>query len=309
MPSNAMAFYRGKFQPLSDTTIGLNTQAFLYGTAVFEGIRANWNAEHNELYLFRMGGHYRRLRKSAAALMMDVPVTEEDFSARTVELIQRGNLREDLYVGPMVYKSSTGLSLNLREAEHDFMILALPFGSYFDSNDGLHVTTSSWRRTHDASMPMRAKMTGGYINSALAKSDAELDGHDEALLLNQDGSVAEGSGENVFALLGGTLYTPPSTDNNLIGITQSTIIELASMEFGVPTEERSLTRSELWQADEMFMTGTAAHVAPVLSLDHRPIGSGNVGWLTDGLQRLYGDAIRGRMEAYTKWLTPVYSRS
>ncbi len=309
MTGTAMAFYRGEFQPLSGASLGLNTHAFLYGTAVFEGIRANWNADHNELYLFRMEEHYRRLRKSATALMMEVPITEDDFSARTVELIQRGNLQEDLYVRPMVYKSGTGLSLNLNEAEQDFMILALPFGSYFDSSEGLHVATSSWHRTDDASMPMRAKMTGSYINSALAKSDAEMDGYDEALLLNQDGSVAEGSGENVFALLDGTLYTPPSTDNNLVGITQSTIIELASTELGIPTKERSLTRTELWQADEVFMTGTAAHLAPVLSLDHRPIGTGKVGWLTGGLQRLYGDAIRGRLEAYSNWLTPVYTPS
>ncbi len=306
MPATAMAYFQGDIVPLAEAKIGLNTHALLYGTGVFEGIRANWNPEHEELYLFRMHEHYVRLRKSAHALMMDVPLTEEDLLRRTVELIRQGDLREDLYVRPMIYKAQTRGSISLSDADHDCMILARPFGSYFDDDLGLHVGTSSWRRTDDTSMPMRAKMTGSYINSALAKTEAELNGFNEAILLNQDGTIAEGSGENVFALMDGTLYTPPSTDNNLIGITQTSIIELAEREVGIRTFDRRLTRSDLWLADEVFMTGTAAHIAPVLSVDRRAIGTGDIGPVAGTLLRLYGDAIRGRLESYQRWLTPVY---
>ncbi len=306
MSGTEMAYLKGEVMPLADAKLSVMTHALHYGTAVFEGIRANWNAEHEQLYLFRMREHYERLRKSARALMMDLPLSDDELCEITVDLVRRSDFRQDVYIRPMVYKSAEALGVRLHGIEDDFLCFLIPWGAYLDTTGGVHVVTSSWRRTEDQSIPVRAKVTGAYINSALAKTEAETSGFDEAIMLNEDGHVSEGSGENIFIVNDGVIYTPPSSDNILVGITRNTVMELADTELGIQTVERTLDRSELWLADEVFMTGTAAHVTPISSVDRRTIGNGETGPITAQLERLYFDAIIGNRDAYSHWLTPVY---
>jgi len=305
MSGTPYAFLRGELLPLADAKIGLMTHAFNYGTAVFEGIRANWNAEQETLYLFRTREHYERLRKSAHVLMMDLRYSDDELVALTNELVSKSGFREDLYIRPMVYKSQEVLGVRLHDVEDDVLIYCAPFGAYLDLDAGIRCCTSSWRRADDTSIPVRAKVNGVYINSALAKTEAFHHGFDEAIMLNADGHVAEGSGENVFMVQDGTLITPPSADNILVGITRATVMELAEKELGLPTVERSIDRSELYITDEVFMTGTAAHVTPILEIDNRAIGGGEIGPVSAQLQKLFFDAILGRLPQYAHWLTPI----
>ena len=307
MAATPYAYLEGRLLPLADASINIMTHAFNYGTAVFEGIRANWNDEDQDLYLFRMAEHFRRLRQSAHVLLMDIEPTDAELMKITRDLVAKTGFHEDLYVRPMVYKSQEVLGVRLHDVEEDVLIYASPFGAYLDVEKGIRCCTSSWRRADDTAVPVRAKVNGVYINSALAKTEAHQRGYDEAILLNQDGHVAEGSGENIFLIVNGRLITPPPQDNILVGITRDTVMELAERELDLSTVERSVDRSELYIADEAFMTGTAAHVTPILEVDGRRVGDGGVGRITAQLQRLYFDAILGRLPAYTHWLTPVYS--
>lgn len=305
MSGTPYAFFEGEMMPLAEAKIGLMTHAFNYGTAVFEGIRANWNAEQETLYLFRTREHFERLRKSAHVLMMEVRYSDDELVERTTDLVVKSGFREDLYIRPMVYKSEEVLGVRLHDVEEDLLIYCAPFGAYLDLEAGIRCCTSSWRRADDASIPVRAKVNGVYINSALAKTEAFHHGYDEAIMLNADGHVAEGSGENIFLVQDGTLITPPSSDNILVGITRATVIELAQKELGVPTVERTIDRSELYITDEVFMTGTAAHVTPILEIDNRLIGGGGIGEVSAQLQKLFFDAILGRLPQYAHWLTPI----
>ena len=283
------------------------THAFNYGTAVFEGIRANWNSDTEQLYLFRVADHYRRLRKSAHILMMEIRYSEEELRTITRELVAKSGFREDLYIRPMVYKSEEVIGVRLHDVAEDLLIYTTPFGAYLDVEAGIRCCTSSWRRVDDTAIPVRAKVCGVYVNSALAKTEAHHHGYDEAIMLNNDGHVSEGSGENLFLVRDGVLYTPPSADNILVGITRATVMELADRELGIKTVERSIDRSELYVADEVFLTGTAAHVTPVLAIDRRQVGNGAIGRVTGQLQRLFFDAILGRLDQYAGWVTPVYT--
>ena len=309
MAGTPYAFLRGEFTPLAEAKIGIMTHAFNYGTAVFEGIRANWNADHEQLYLFRVVEHYQRLRRSAHVLMMELAYSDEELVKYTRQLVEKTGFREDLYIRPMVYKSQEVLGVRLHDVEDDLLIYASPFGAYLDIDAGIRCCTSSWRRTDDTTIPVRAKVNGVYINSALAKTEAHLHGFDEAIMLTHDGHVSEGSGENIFLMTDGKLYTPPSSDNILVGITRATVMELAARELGLETVERSIDRSELYLADEVFMTGTAAHITPVLEVDNRKIGGGRIGPVTEQLQKIFFDAIQGRLPAYAHWVTPIYSGS
>lgn len=305
MAGTPYAFFEGEIKPLAEAKIGLMTHAFNYGTGVFEGIRANWSAEQEMLYLFRAREHYERLRRSAHVLMMEVRYSDDDLLRITRDLISQSGFREDLYVRPMVYKSQEALGVRLHDIADDLLIYCAPFGAYLDLDAGIRCCTSSWRRADDTSIPVRAKVNGVYINSALAKTEAHYHGYDEAILLNADGHVAEGSGENIFLVQNSVLYTPPSADNILVGITRATVIELAQKELGLKTVERTIDRSELYLADEVFMTGTAAHVTPVLEVDDRRVGNGTAGVVSSRLQKLFFDAILGRLPAYDHWLTPI----
>ena len=216
--------------------------------------------------------------------------------------------QEDVYIRPLAYKSSEVLGVRLHDLEDDFLIFVAPFGPYLDIEKGARCCTSSWRRVEDTRIPARAKITGIYANSALAKTEANLNGFDEAIMLDERGHVSEGSGENIFVVDGERLITPPPSSNILVGITRDTAITLAREELGMQTVERDIDRTELYTADECFMTGTAAHVTPVVELDHRPIGDGKMGPVAKRLMRLYFDIITGRNPKYASWCTPCYSK-
>ena len=296
------AFFHKQFVPLSEAKIGVATHAFHYGTGCFEGIRSNWNQERQCAYLFRAPEHFQRLHQSCKILNIDLPYSADELCDMAVRLVEMSGHQEDMYLRPLAYKSQEIIAnLKLHELENDFLMFAVPFGAYLDASKGIRCCTSTWRRIDDTVIPPRAKITGHYANSVLAKTEAVLNGFDEAVMLNADGHVAEGSGENLFLVSQGRLITPGPSDNILPGITRDTIIQLAREELGIETIERSVDRSELYLADECFLTGTAAHLSPVVEIDHRKTGSGEVGPITRRIQDLYFQVIRGNIQKYQDW--------
>jgi len=301
-----VAFFEKKFVPLSEAKVGIMTHALNYGTGCFEGIRGNWNGKEGQIYLFRLREHYERLHKSCRILKINLAFDIDKLCQITVDLVKKNGYREDIYVRPLAYKSSQMVGVRLHNLDDDFFIFVTPFGPYLDAEKGAKCGVSSWRRVDDTMIPPRGKVTGIYVNSALVKTEAHENGYDEGIMLSQDGHVSEGSGENIFIIVDGKLVTPASCDNILKGITRDTVIKLAKNELGIDTLERSIDRSELYVADECFMTGTAANVTPVVEVDRRPVGAGKVGPITRRLLNLYSDVIRGRNRTYKDWCTPAY---
>ena len=298
----ALAFFRGQVVPLSEAKVSVTTHALHYGTAVFEGIRGNWNADHEKLYVFRMREHYERLIQGCRIMMLDIPYDVDDLCAITLDLLQRCGYKEDLYIRPLAYKSEERVAnLKLQDLGSDFTLIVVPFGAYIEVEGAIRCCTSSWRRVDDTIIPPRVKISGHYVNSILAKTEATLSGFDEAIMLTQDGNVSEGSGENLFLVSKGVLYTPLVGDNNLTGITRDSAIRIATDELGLEVVERQIRRSELYLADEIFLTGTAAHVTPVGELDVRPIGDGGVGPITQQINEMYLDIIAGNNPKYMDW--------
>ncbi len=302
------AYFRGEVVPLEQAKLGVMTHAFNYGTAVFEGIRGNWNADDQTIYLFRVREHFERLAQSSKILMLAMRDSVARLSEIAIELVERSGYEEDVYLRPLVYTSGEVLGVRLHNVETDTLMFIAPFGPYLDIDKGARCHTSTWRRVNDTGIPPRAKVTGIYVNSALAKTEANLNGFDEAIMLNEDGHVSEGSGENIFILRHGKLITPTPSDNVLEGITAQTVVELARNELGLETIERQIDRTELYVADEIFMTGTAAHVTPVTEVDRRPIGSGLPGPVTSRLSAIFFDVIRGKNAKYRPWCTPARVR-
>ena len=305
MPS--YAFFQGKFVPLSEAKIGVMTHALHYGTAIFEGIRGNWNDEHKQTYLFRPRDHYERLQNGCRVMKMDIPYTADELCQITVELVEKCGFQEDVYVRPLAYKSSQSLYVRLYDLDSDFLVFAFPWGPYLHS-DKVRCGVSSWRRPDDNMIPPQVKVTGLYANNALAKTEAIENGFDETIMLTPDGYVSEGSGENIFLVIDGKLVTPASYSSILMGITRDTVIKLARNELKIEVVERQINRSELYIAEEGFLTGTAANITALTEVDHRQIGNGEIGEITRKLQKLYSDVIRGRNPKYLEWCTPVYKK-
>jgi branched-chain amino acid aminotransferase len=299
------AYFQKQVIPLAEAKIGIMTHAFNYGTGVFEGIRGNWNEANQTVYLFKVQDHIKRLRMSAKICRINISETDEELEALIVQVVEKSGIREDQYVRPLAYKSSEAIGVRVHDLDDDLLIFAAPFGPYLDIDAGARVQTSTWRRVDDMSIPARAKTTAGYLNSALAKTEAMQNGFDEAILLNMDGHVAEGSGENIAIVRNGRIITPARSDNVLEGLTMATILGLAQSEFGIEVESRTIDRSELYVADEVFMTGTAAHVTPILEVDRRPVANGDVGPISKQMQSLYFDIIYGRNPKYLSWCTAV----
>jgi branched-chain amino acid aminotransferase len=306
MAPRAYAFLGGKQVLLEDAKVGVRTHALHYGTAVFEGIRGNWNEEEGKLHVFRLPEHYARLLRGCRILRIELPYDVQALCRITTDLLERCGYTEDVYIRPLAFKGQEIVAnLKLHELSDEFTVIVRPFGAYIASDRPLRCQTSSWRRPEDSMMPTGVKITGLYTTSILAKTEAVMAGLDEAILLNHDGTVSEGSGENLFMVRDGVISTPTETDNCLLGITRDCVIQLAREEIGLEVVERRIHRSELYLADEVFLTGTAAHLTPVGELDHRPIGSGGIGPLTEKLQGLYFAAIRGRSPRWRHWCTPV----
>lgn len=305
MPS--YAYFQKRFLPLEEAKLGIMTHALHYGTAIFEGIRGNWNNEQAQTYIFRLREHFERLEKGCRVLNIALPHSIDELCELTVELVAKCSFKEDVYIRPMAYTSSQALGVRLHDLDHDFFMLVIPWGPYLDV-DKARCCVSSWHRPEDNVIPPQIKASGIYINNALAKTEAQKSGFDEAIMLSPDGHVSEGSGENIFLIINGKLITPATTSNILTGITRDTIIELAEKELGIETIHRAIDRSELYTADECFFTGTAAHVTPVAEIDHRPIGNGEIGDITARLQEIYARVIRGDHPKYRQWCTPVYDK-
>ncbi len=306
MTPDADALLGGTQVPLEDAKVGVMTHALHYGTAVFEGIRGNWNEAHSKMYVFRLREHYERLLRGCRMLRIDLPYDVDELCKITTDLIERNGYRQDVYIRPLAFKGQEAVAnLKLHELDNEFTVVVLPFGNYIENDRPLRCQTSSWRRPEDSIMPTGVKITGLYTTSILAKTEAVTAGYDEAILLNWDGTVSEGSGENLFMISDGRISTPSETDNCLLGITRDSVIELASRELGMEVVERRIHRSELYLADEVFLTGTAAHVTPMGELDNRSIGTGEVGPVTKRLQELYFATVKGDNPDYAKWCTPV----
>jgi branched-chain amino acid aminotransferase len=295
------AFFQKRFVPLTEAKIGVLTHALHYGTACIEGIRGNWDGGQKRFCLFRIRDHFERMLEGCRILKMSLPYSVDKLCELTAELVEKSGYRENVYIRPMAYKSSEALGVRLHNLDHDFFIIVTTLPPYLDAENGVRCCTSSWRRVDDTMIPPRGKICGTYVNSALAKTEAWDNGFDEAILLTQDGHVSEGSGENIFLVVEGKLITPGSSDNILMGITRDTIITLARNELGIDTVERQVDRSELYLADECFFTGTAANVAPILEIDHRPVGTGKIGKVTAKLQRLLAEVMAARKTRYTEW--------
>lgn len=302
------AFFEGKYVPVSEANINIKTNSFHYGTAVFEGIRAYWNEEAGQLYILFAKEHYQRLLNNCKAMFMELPYSAEELVDITVELLRRNQIREDVYIRPIAYFKDLKLTPKLIDYTPEIAIYTYNFGRYLDTSKGIRVKVSSWRRNDDNSIPSRWKVAGAYVNSALAKTEALLSGYDEALMLNQHGFLAEGSGENVFLIRDGKAITPSFSEHILEGITRAAVKKLLKNELLVEVEERAVARSELYVAEEVFMTGTAAEITPVIEVDNRKVGNGEVGPITKELQELYFRAVRGKIDRYMGWLTPVYER-
>jgi len=306
MAKEAKAFFNGQKVSLKDAKVGIMTHALHYGTAVFEGIRGNWNESKEKMIIFRLKEHYDRLLRGANILKMNLGYTSQEMCDITVDLVKSNGYKEDVYIRPLAYKSQELVAnLKLHELEDDLSIIVIPFGAYIDNTKPIKCQTSSWRRPEDTMMPTGVKLAGLYTTSILAKTEAVSAGYDEAILLNNDGTVSEGSGENLFMVQNGEIITPTETDNCLLGITRNTIIQIAKNELNIDIKERRIHRSELYLADEIFLTGTAAHVTSVGSLDNRTIGNGKVGQITKTLQDIYFSIVSGKIEdkKYKSWLT------
>ena len=299
------AFFGGEFVPIEKAKVSIMTHALHYGTGCFEGIRAYWNEEEEQLFIFRMREHYERFQRSHRILMISLPYSVDDLCQMTVELLRREKFTRDAYIRPLAYKATEAIGVRLHDLEDAFALFAVPFGKYI-GEEGCKACVSSWRRMDDSIAPPRGKITGVYINSALAKTEAVLDGYDEAIMLNQDGHVSEGSGENICIVRDGRIITPPVTDNILEGITLATLMQLARDELGIEAVERPIDHSELYIAEEAFYTGTAAEITPIVEIDHRLVGDGKIGPIVSKLRALFFDVVRGKVEKYRSWCTPVY---
>ena len=295
----AIAFMNGEYVPLEDAKVGIMTHALHYGTAAFEGIRGNWNEEDGSMYIFKLREHYERMLTGCKMLWIDLPYSVDELCEITKQVVERSGYTQDLYIRPVAYKAEEKVAnLNLRALKDGFFCLAVPFGNYIDSDGAISCCVASFRRIDDTMVPVRFKLSGLYLNSILAKTDALATGFDEAILLNMDGHVCEGTGENIFVLHGDTIATPTLESNVLPGITRATVIDLVRDELGMKIEERPVDRSELYTADEIFLTGTAAHIQGVGSVDHRAVGSGGIGTVTKKLQDLYFPIVRGQNARY-----------
>jgi branched-chain amino acid aminotransferase len=301
------AYFQGKIVPIEEAKVSVMTHALHYGTGAFGGIRAYWNDSDDELYIFRPLDHFKRVLNSAKMLLMDLGHTPESMLDILIQLLRKENYRgENVYIRPLIYKSSPKIGVRLHDLDADLTMFALPFGSYIENEEGSRVTFSSWRRIDDNTIPARGKITGAYANSAFIKTDAALAGFDEALVLNQDGHIAEGSAENFFIVRDGVVITPPIHANILEGITRRSVIQLIQEELNLEVQIREIDRTEVFIADEAFFCGTGVQIVAIAEVDHRKVGDGKMGPVVRDLRQLYFDVVRGRVPRYCHWNMPVY---
>ena len=296
-------YHGGEYVRLGDVRLSPATHALNYGTGVFEGIRAYWNEERGTLQVLKMREHYERFERSCRMLKIELEHSVSELCDITLEILARNSPREDTYIRPLAYKAAESVGVNLR-GESQLSIFTVPMGNYVELT-GLKVCVSSWRRTPDTAIPARGKLTGSYINTALAVDEAQRAGYDDAIFLTQDGHVSEASAANIFLVRKGAIVTPPVTADILEGIARDCVMELAEKELGLPVAERDVDRTELYAADEVFLSGTGFQIAPVVEVDGRPVGTGEVGPIASRLQEMYFRAARGEWEEYADWTVAV----
>jgi branched-chain amino acid aminotransferase len=303
------AFFRGKVVPYGDAKVGIMTHTIHYGTGVFGGLRGFWNNEEQQLFVFRPADHFRRFMDSCKMICMELPYTAGDLQKGMMDLLRAEDFKTNCYIRPLAYFSDEIIGVRLHNLTAEAAIMAIPFGSYVDNEEGLHVTFSSWRRVDDNMIPARGKISGAYVNSALIKTDAQRAGFDEALVLNQDGHLSEGSAANTLIIRNGIAVTPPITDNILEGITRRTVLKLLREELNIEVVERPVDRTEVFLAEEAFFCGTGVQIAAITKVDHRAIGTGRIGRITAELRKLYFSVVQGRVPKYIEWCAPVYARA
>ena len=295
-------WFNGAIKRWNEVKLPILTHALHYGTAVFEGIRAYPSADN--LNIFRLKDHLDRLLYSAKIYYLDLKYSVDDLTRGVVEVIRANGFKGRTYIRPIVFVGFGGIGLDFTGFPIEVAIVAVPFDKYFHKS-AVKVKVSTWRRISNESNPPLAKAAGNYLNSALAKQEAIRDGYDEAILLDHRGYVAEGSGENIFIVREGVVYTPPTSSSILIGITRDTVMKLLT-DLGYRVVERELDRSELYICDEAFFCGTAAEVTPIIEIDRRCVGNGEIGPITRQVRETYLDVVEGRNKKYAHWLTPVY---
>ena len=300
------AFFQGRVVPYSEARVGVLTHALNYGTGVFSGIRGYWNPDEKELFVFRPEDHYRRFLESARMLGMTLPLDAGQLAAAVTDLLTKEGFREDCYVRSLAFYADETVGVRLHDLTPEISIVSMPYGRYIDKEEGAHATISSWRRVDDNAIPARGKIVGSYVNSALAKTEAMRSGFDEAIVLNGDGHISEGSAANFLLVRNGVVLTPPITDNILEGITRRTVIDLLRDVLHVEVVERSIDRSEIYIADEALFVGTGVQIVAITRVDHRPVGNGRIGPIAAALRKLYFDVVRGRRPEYRHWCSPVY---
>ncbi|MEM0096963.1 MAG: branched-chain amino acid transaminase [Conexivisphaerales archaeon] len=292
----------GEFIPWDDAKVHVMTNALHYGTGVFEGIRGYF--DNNQLYIFRLKEHVARLLNSVKMYGFGIDYSEEELSRAIIETLRKNEFRVDLYIRPLAIKGVGPIGLDIRKLKTEVFIIAMPYGKYFEK-EGIEVTVSSWKRLSGQTVPILAKVTGHYVNSVLAKLEALNRGFDDAILLNEQGRVCEGSGENIMAVKDDTIITPPLSAGILDGITRRSLMEIAG-DAGFSIVERDMERSELYTVNELFFVGTAAEITPIFKVDGRVVGSGDIGPVTLKLKKLFTDVVKGRIDKYKKWLKPVW---
>lgn len=303
--NNSYVIYNGKIVPESEVSISIRSKVFNYGLGCFEGIRAYYSESEDQLYAFRIEDHYKRLLQSCKALNINIPYTVEELSSLTLELLKKNNCKTTTYIRPVAYKGGEGIGPTLLDDDNRLVIYTQPLGSYTGKTE-LSVAVTSWQRLEDNMLPPRTKATAAYLNSALASLEVKSKGYDEAIFLTNNGHICEGPGENLFIFKKGKLITPPPSDNILEGITRETVMELAEKELGLTVVERSISRNELYASDEVFFSGTAMEVTPVISVDDRVIGDGKAGEVSNKIKDLFFDITTGKNPKYAEYCRPVY---
>ncbi|MBI2434662.1 MAG: branched-chain amino acid transaminase [Candidatus Hydrogenedentes bacterium] len=306
MQPGPITYFEGQYVPVEEAKVSIMTHAFNYGTGLFEGIRGYYSEEEENIFIFRLKEHVDRLVRNFRILCMEIPEDAAAIEQICIEVTRRRGFKEDVYIRPLCYKCERSLGPAVRGVASSFCCYVIKLGDYVDTQNGLDVAVSSWRRLSDNAIPSRAKSTGSYINSSLASTEAKQAGFHEAIFLREDGTVAEGSAMNIFMVMGGKLITTPPTADILVGITRNTVMQLAREMLHLEVIERPIARTELYVCDELFFCGTGAQVAPVRSVDRRVLGDGQPGPVTKQLQRLYFEVVQGKVDQYRPWCTPVF---
>jgi len=303
LPLSNYVWFDGKFVTLDKAKVPITTHAIHYGTSVFEGIRAYWN--NKNLFVFRLEEHVKRFRKSGQFYNISLNFTDKEITEAIKGICKKNKIKKSCYVRPFYFVGDYGINLHVTEkAPTNVAIFTFPFGDLFDKN-GITAGVSSWRKFSDLSTPPQAKMGGNYLNSIIATQEAKRNGYDEAILLDQNGNVSEAPGENIFIVRDGKITTPPLSSSALEGITRDAVIKIG-MDLDIQVSENNITRSELMMSDEVFLTGTAAEITPIIEIDGKKIGNGKPGNITKKMMDEYTDIVMNKDENYSHWLTPVY---